>query len=411
MSSALPTPIRAESREADNLPADWDLVTLADVGRVYSGGTPNRTRPSYWGPPIPWVTTAEVDGGEIRSTKQQITEAGLASSAATVAPPGTILIAMYGQGKTRGKAAILGIPAAMNQACAVVELREASPKFVLHYLVASYERIRAISNAGGQENLSGELVKTIPVPLPPPEEQAQIARVLDDVDDFIRSLERLIVKKQNLKRGLMQELLTGQSRLPGFEDSWCTHTFGEVATPSRVRADPRAVAEDTPLVELDHVVSAEGRLSAFARAGDAVSLKAVFEPGDVLFGKLRSYLRKYWLADRAGLCSTEIWVLRAVGPVESPYVRYMVESGRFIELASGGYGTHMPRADWRTLSRLEFVVPPPAEQRAIARVLADADICIDVLRKRLDKALDIKTAMMQQLLTGQIRLPVAEAVS
>jgi type I restriction enzyme S subunit len=181
--------------------------------------------------------------------------------------------------------------------------------------------------------------------------------------------------------------------------------------PTKDRIDPRKVDIRMRLIELEHIESGTGRLIGESTSADAVSLKTVFRPGDILFGKLRSYLRKYWLADSDGLCSTEIWALRARGAHAGAFLRYVVESDRFIEVASGGYGTHMPRADWGVIRKFVVLTPPPDEQRAIAKVLQDADYEIETLRQRLAKVQDVKTGMTQQLLTGRTRLPVKEAAA
>src|SRR5262245_54731497 len=215
--------------ELGSLPEEWEVQPLARLGRIYSGGTPSRANPSFWGGAIPWVTTAEIDFGVIRSTKQSITPLGLERSAARLAPPGTLLIAMYGQGKTRGKCAILGIAAAMNQACAAIQAGQTIlPRYLLQYLAAHYEDIRALSNYGGQENLSGELVKRIPIAVPPKAEQARIEAFLDDADSLIGILERLIAKKQAIKQAMMQQLLTGKTRLPGYRGNWIHRPLASV---------------------------------------------------------------------------------------------------------------------------------------------------------------------------------------
>lgn len=172
---------------------------------------------------------------------------------------------------------------------------------------------------------------------------------------------------------------------------------------------PQSVPTTTPLVDLDQLESGSGRLIGASQASEAVSLKAVFKPGDVLFGKLRAYLRKFWYADVAGLCTTEIWVLRPRPGVHGRFVRYVVDTDRFVDAASGAYGTHMPRSDWRTVRNIPVCIPSQAEQVEIATVLHDADTEIDVLHARLEKARNVKQGMMQELLTGRTRLPVEAA--
>lgn len=174
----------------------WTIDPLGDVAHVYAGGTPSRGVQAYWGGDIPWVTTAEVDNCYIASTRESITPVGLSASAARVAPAGTLLMAMYGQGKTRGKVAMLQVPAAMNQACAAVEVgSRLDARYLFQYLQSQYDAIRAMSNSGSQDNLSGELVRRIPVVVPPIHEQRSMVGVLDNADGQVATLTRSIVKK------------------------------------------------------------------------------------------------------------------------------------------------------------------------------------------------------------------------
>ena len=112
------------------VPEGWKLSTIDEISIVSSGGTPSRKNDSYWGGKIPWVTTAEVQYKVIEDTAEKITEEGLANSSAKLFPRGTILMAMYGQGKTRGQVGVLGVEAATNQACAAIILR---PGYEMNY--------------------------------------------------------------------------------------------------------------------------------------------------------------------------------------------------------------------------------------------------------------------------------------
>ena len=134
----------------------WHRSTLGEIARISSGGTPDRSEPAYWGGAVPWVTTGEIQFNTITGSNERITEAGLKNSSAKLFPPGTLLMAMYGQGKTRGQVAKLGIEAATNQACAAILLHDGhDPAFFLHYLASQYDPIRELGNAGTQQNLNG----------------------------------------------------------------------------------------------------------------------------------------------------------------------------------------------------------------------------------------------------------------
>lgn len=145
---------------------------LGDTTTITTGSTPSRDVDSYFGGNIPWVKTTEIDGGLITDTGEKLTESGLRAIRGKVHPPGSIVIAMYGQGKTRGRSAQLGIAAAVNQACAVVRPDDCYVSdFMLTQLSLSYERLRNMARGGNQENLNLALVASFPVILPPRDQQ------------------------------------------------------------------------------------------------------------------------------------------------------------------------------------------------------------------------------------------------
>ncbi len=203
----------------------------------------------------------------------------------------------------------------------------------------------------------------------------------------------------------MQELLTGKKRLPGFSGEWETKAFGDIAQPRRERIDPRRTGLHGFCIELEHIEQGTGCLASYTATSAGSSLKSVFQKDDVLFGKLRAYLRKYWLANREGVCSTEIWVLTAKRELLIPeFLFQLVKVDRFIEATSSAYGTHMPRSDWNVVKNYEVRLPKAPEQTAIATILSDMDAEIAALEAKLAKARQLKQGMMQELLTGRIRL-------
>lgn len=128
-----------------NLPSTWTKTTIGKIASVSTGGTPSRKIADYWGGEIPWVTTSLVDFNTITETEECITQLGVANSSAKVFPKGTLLMAMFGQGVTRGKVAMLGIDAAFNQACvAIVPRSDVPSRFLYHNLAARYDEIRTL---------------------------------------------------------------------------------------------------------------------------------------------------------------------------------------------------------------------------------------------------------------------------
>ena len=187
---------------------EWRVAPLGKLFETTTGGTPDRARPDYWGGEVPWVTTSIVDFNVIESTRESISSAGLSNSSAKVFPKRTVLMALYGQGKTRGKVAMLGVEAATNQACAaILPSDEVDPRFVFLNLSGRYEEIRANSNSGGQKNLSQALVRDLPFAYPKERaEQHRIAECLTALADQIAAQARKLATLKQHKRGLLQQL-------------------------------------------------------------------------------------------------------------------------------------------------------------------------------------------------------------
>lgn len=205
-------------REGESLPryrfpefrgsSPWNTDSLGAVFDIASGGTPSRSEKRFWNGHIPWVTTSLVDFNVISSTDEYITDAALANCSARVFPKGTVLMAMYGQGKTRGQVALLGIEAATNQACAAILPREGiDPYFVFSNLAGRYEEIRQLSNSGGQENLSRGLVQQISFAFPSDEdEQLKVTDCLSSLDTLTADQAKKVESLKAHKAGLMQAL-------------------------------------------------------------------------------------------------------------------------------------------------------------------------------------------------------------
>lgn len=195
-------------------PKEWDQALLGDIAKVSSGGTPDRGEPDYWGGTIPWVTTGEIQFNTITDTIEKITELGLKNSSARIFPKGTLLMAMYGQGKTRGQMAKLAISAATNQACAAIQLKEGyDNEFYYQYLASQYALIREAGNASTQKNLSAGIIKKIVVPIPPLEEQQAISKAIRAWDRSIDVHISQIAKLKIEKRELMRNVFTGKRRV------------------------------------------------------------------------------------------------------------------------------------------------------------------------------------------------------
>jgi type I restriction enzyme S subunit len=203
--------------EVGKVPESWIVEHIGSHHHVVSGGTPARGTALYWdGGDIPWVKTAEIDYCEILTTEEHITRAGLNESAAKLLPPRTLLLAMYGQGVTRGKVAILGVDAACNQACAAILPTSGSvlTKYLYHFLTFRYEAIRQLAHGGQQQNLNLEIVREFPIAYPSEEQyQHEIVAILDAIDRKIDLHKRKRAVLEELFKSLLHKLMTGEIRV------------------------------------------------------------------------------------------------------------------------------------------------------------------------------------------------------
>lgn len=186
---------------------------------------------------------------------------------------------------------------------------------------------------------------------------------------------------------------------------WEIFDFDEIVEKSKERYIPNP---DTHLycIELEHLSQGEGTLIGYTDSAEQKSTKNRFENGDVLFGKLRPYLQKYWLATFDGVCSTEIWVFHTKPNVcLKEYLLRIISSYNFIQKANVSSGSKMPRAEWDYVSKIPVLVPPLTEQRKIAEVLGVWDEAIEKQARLIEKLALRKRALMQRLLSAKLRLP------
>ena len=185
----------------------YPQIAIKDLTDVISGGTPDRKKNEYWeNGTVPWVKTTELQNNKINTVEECITEKGLYESSAKVVPENTVLIAMYGQGKTRGMTAILEIPASTNQACAcVLPCEEVEPKYLWQYMIMSYDRLRNLAQGGNQPNLNGKMIKSFSVLVPPKELQSHFVQFVEEIDKSKVAVQKALDEAQLLSDSLMQQ--------------------------------------------------------------------------------------------------------------------------------------------------------------------------------------------------------------
>lgn len=399
------------------LPEGWISRPLEQIAKISSGGTPSRANAAFWGGNIPWVTTAEVNSSLICDTKEKITQLGLENSSAKLYQPGTILLAMYGQGKTRGQVAMLGIQAATNQACAAIVLKQNFDRdFYFYYLQSRYESLRELSNSGSQENLSAGLIKEITVPIPPPIEQARIAEVLATWDKAMATVERLLKNSQYQKKALTQQLLTGKKRLHGFQREWENFRLEQIF--SRVTTKNTAANTNVVTISAQHGLIRQEDYFNKTVASETLDNYFLLKKGQFAYNK--SYSNGYPMGAIKRLNKyekgvvTTLYICFEVGDeaiCNPEFFEHYFDSGLLNNGLSkvaneGGRAHGLLNVKPSDFFGLTVYVPEVNEQKAIAAVLTTADQEIQTLQAKLDCLKQEKKALMQQLLTGKRRVTV-----
>ncbi|MFM6992080.1 MAG: restriction endonuclease subunit S [Rhodoferax sp.] len=192
---------------------EWTVKRLGDLAEMGSGGTPPSANTAYYGGDIPWVAIADMTGGGkyIAATERNLTALGLANSAAQMFPAGTVLYAMYA---SLGECSISTVPVTTSQAILGIRPKaNLNPEF-LYYLLTSWKpMVKGLGQQGTQANLNKGIVADFKISLPAFDEQESIAAVLVEIDNELAVLEARLAKTRELKQGMMQELLTGKTRL------------------------------------------------------------------------------------------------------------------------------------------------------------------------------------------------------
>ena len=201
------------------------------------------------------------------------------------------------------------------------------------------------------------------------------------------------------KKGMMQKIFSQEIR---FKDEngeefpkWEEKKFSDVVSNKSSKYNPVS-KKYYPCIEMDNIEPESGRLNGYYDSRNQKSIKSVFKRGDVLFGKLRPYLKKYLLANFDGVCSTEIWVLNGKN-VYNSFLFYLIQTNWFIDLTNKSSGSKMPRADWNLVENGYIEIPSLQEQTKIANFLSAIDEKIALVEKQLASTKEYKKGLMQKL--------------
>jgi restriction endonuclease S subunit len=396
--------------EVGLIPSDWDVKPLGlIVDKIISGGTPSRSNKEYWGNEIPWVTVKDFASFNPNFTQEFITKKGLEHSASHLIPKGTLITS------TRmglGKAVVYDVDVSINQDLkALFPSKLLDTKYLYYWFQKNSELIGRLGSGSTVMGISLIELKNIQFILPTKAEQIAIATTLSDADALISSLEKLIAKKRMIKQGAMQQLLQPK-------EGWVVKKLGEIGKPygglsgkSKVDFEngvypyiPFMNIMSNPVIDTDYfdfVNINVGESQNSAQKGDLFfngSSETPEEVGmcSVLLEEVPNlYLNSFCFGFRLNKESRE----------NGLYLSYFFRSseGRklFYSMAQGATRYNLSKSNF---NKLELKLPNSEEQTRIATILSDMDAEIAALETKLEKYRKVKLGMMQNLLTGKIRL-------
>ena len=402
--------------EVGVIPEDWEVKYLGDIGTIVRGGSPRPAGDARFfnGSFIPWLTVGSltnipVNQQFVTDTATKLTKEG--SKRSRTLQRGTLVIVNSGA-KTLGVSKVLGITCCANDGIAALMNQSSGEKrFLCYFLNSQIQRLREVVAAGNDQlNLNTGRIALIAVPFPLEKEQRAIAEALTDVDGLLGGLDRLIAKKRDLKQAAMQQLLTGQTRLPGFRGEWEVKRLGDVTEMGSGGTPPSSVPAyydgDIPWVSISDmtkggkvILSTDRNLTS---AGFTNSAAQMFPAGTILYAMYAS-LGECSIAG-IPLCSSQaILGIRPKQKHSGEYLYYFLTSLKGIVKTLGQQGTQA-NLNKGMVQDFRLSLPSLPEQIAIAEVLTEMDAELTGLEQRREKIRALKQAMMQELLTGRTRL-------
>ena len=373
-------------------PDGVEYKRIGDFAMCFPGATPKTTHPEYWeNGTIPWMSSGEVNQEEVTFTEKKITPKGYDETSTKMVPVGTVVIALAGQGKTRGKVAITRIPLCTNQSlCAIVVDETVISKYLFHYLRSQYARIREISSGDGTRGgLNLKMIKAYVVPVPPIEVQEEIVRILDGytekIDELTQNLMTEITERNTQYNYYRDKLLKAETNAHKYK-------LGEIATVTKLAGfeftNYVTYSENGNIIALRGLNVKNGRLDLhdvkYVDKSDFSKLeRSKLHIGDMLFTYVGTVGQvaivdeedKYYLAPNVALirCDKEVLLPQ--------YMKYYFQTTQFWDkqIRRLLQSSSMQNIPMEKIRKFEIAVPPLDVQNRIVNVLDNFEkICSDL---------------------------------
>lgn len=363
--------------------------------KIYSGGTPDTKKIEYWEHgTIPWMSSGEVNLKTIKETEKFITEDGLNNSSAKFVPENSIVMALAGQGKTRGKVARTRIKLTTNQSLAAITFdeRKINSDYIFHFLETQYDNLRQISSGNsGRGGLNLQMISAYKAPIPCPGDpekslaiQSEIVRILDKFTALTAELTAELTARKKQYNYYRDQLLSFEEG----EVEW--KALGEIAAYSKSRISFDKLDENN-YVGVDNLLqNRAGKMQSnyVPTSGNLTE----FREGDILIGNIRPYLKKIWQADSTGGTNGDVLVIRSCHESILPrYLYQILADENFFEYnMQHAKGAKMPRGNKDAIMKYRLPIPSLNEQTRIVSVLDKFDTLTNSMSEGLPREIELR---------------------
>jgi type I restriction enzyme S subunit len=399
------------------VPEGWSLRRLDDLGARGTGHTPDRKKPHYWNGGVKWISLADshrLDQVYISDTEYSISNAGLDNSSAVLHPPGIVVLS---RDAGVGKSAVTTCPLAVSQHFVVWDCGSDLHNLYLYYWLQSMKpEFERIANGSTIKTIGMGYFDRLQILAPGREVQEPIAELLLTWDSAITAARKLVRRRRKLKRGFLQQLLIGDRRFPEFRDQpWVERKLGDVV--KRITRTNTGGSK--------HALTISGRTGFvdqkkyFSKmiAGESIGDSYLIKRGEFAYN--RSLMKGYPFGATKRLNTFDegvvsklyiVFAIRNPDELDSDFLRHLFESGvlnrqlcRITNLGARAHGLLNIVTD--DFFDVTLCIPPVPEQRRIADTLDTLDREIQLLHDLQEALKEQKKGLMQQLLTGKVRVP------
>jgi len=399
------------------IPNEWEILQLKKLGKIYSGGTPNTNEPNYWNGNILWCTPSDITKLKTRfigDTNQRITPLGLKNSSATLLPPGSILVCTRA---TIGNAAITIKETSTNQGFKNIKpIKGINVDWLFYYITLNKHRIVQLGVGSTFLEVSKKDFENFKIIVPPFPEQQKIAEVLSTWDKAIEKQSQLIEKLELRKKGLMQQLLTGKKRLPGFSSEWEEVKLWEIGTFFKGAGVPKDEISSSGAYKCLTYGDIYTKYNTQIKdvkcfiSQETAKISKKIEYGDICFASSGETLKDIgkcavFVDDNIGYAGGDIIIFRKNIKTNPILLAYILNS-EYVnkQKYSVGQGHSVVHIYIHNLEKIKIKIPYIKEQSAITELLSYCDKEIKLAYQKLKILKQQKKGLMQVLLTGKKRI-------